>query len=76
MLILQRKEGESLFIGEDVEVTIVWVVGARVRLAIRAPREVPVLRGELKTAAATNQEAAQEQSSPLALLDLLKGRPD
>ncbi len=76
MLILQRKEGESLFIGEDVEVTIVSVDGGRVRLAIRAPREVPVLRGELKTAAATNQEAAQEQSSPLALLDLLKGRPD
>lgn len=76
MLILQRKEGESLLIGEDVEVTIVSVDGGRVRLAIRAPREVPVLRGELKTAAATNQEAAQEQSSPLALLDLLKGRPD
>ena len=54
MLILQRKEGESLFIGEDVEVTIVSVDGGRVRLAIRAPREVPVLRGELKTAAATN----------------------
>ena len=45
MLILQRKEGESLLIGEDVEITVLAVEAGRVRLAIQAPREVPVLRG-------------------------------
>lgn len=75
MLILQRKEGESLLIGEDVEVTVLSVDGGKVRLAIQAPKQVSILRSELKTAAATNREAASETSSPLALLGMLKGRP-
>ncbi len=75
MLILQRKEGESLFIGDEIEVTVISVDSGKVRLAIRAPKSVSILRSELKNAAATNREAAQEQSSPLALLGVLKGRP-
>ena len=72
MLILQRKEGESLLIGEEVEVTVLAVEAGRVRLAIQAPREVPILRSELKTAAQTNREAADEEISPLELLNALK----
>ncbi len=74
MLILQRKEGEALFIGDDIEITVLSVDGGRVRLAIQAPKSVPILRGELKIAAATNREAADETSSPLSLLDALKGQ--
>ena len=40
MLILQRKAGESLLIGEDVEISILSVEGGRVRLAIQAPKDV------------------------------------
>lgn len=72
MLILQRKEGESLLIGEEVEVTVLSVEAGRVRLAIQAPREVPILRSELKAAAQTNREAADEEVSPLELLNALK----
>ena len=72
MLILQRKEGESLHIGEDVEITVLAVEAGRVRLAIQAPREVPILRSELRVAAETNREAAEEEASPLALLGVLK----
>lgn len=72
MLILQRKEGESLFIGDEVEVTVLAVEAGRVRLAIQAPREVPILRSELKVAAQTNREAADEAASPLELLNALK----
>lgn len=72
MLILQRKEGESLLIGEEVEVTVLAVEAGRVRLAIQAPREVPILRSELKAAAQTNREAADEEVSPLELLNALK----
>ena len=72
MLILQRKEGESLLIGEEVEVTVLAVEAGRVRLAIQAPREVPILRSELKAAAQTKREAADEEISPLELLNALK----
>ena len=68
MLILQRKEGESLLIGEDVEITVMAVEAGRVRLAIQAPRSVTILRSELKVAAQTNREAADEEVSPLELL--------
>ena len=72
MLILQRKEGESLLIGEEVEVTVLAVEAGRVRLAIQAPQDVPILRSELRVAAQTNREAADEAVSPLELLDALK----
>lgn len=69
MLILQRKAGESVFIGEEIEVSVLSVDAGRVRLAIQAPKSVAILRSELKSAAATNREAADEGTSPLALLD-------
>lgn len=72
MLILQRKAGESLLIGEHVEISILSVEAGRVRLAIQAPKDVTILRSELKTAAEVNREAAGEEASPLALLDVLR----
>ena len=72
MLILQRKAGESLMIGEEIEVSVLSVEAGRVRLAIQAPKSVPILRSELKTAAEVNREAADEEASPLALLDVLR----
>ena len=73
MLILQRKRGESLLIGEDISITVVSVDGERVRLAISAPPEVSVLRSELVAATAANQDSAEEESDPKALLALLDG---
>ena len=55
MLILQRKAGESLVIGEDITVRVVSVDGTRVRLAISAPEDVSILRSELVTATAANR---------------------
>ena len=72
MLILQRKAGESLLIGDEIEVSVLSVEAGRVRLAIQAPRSVPILRSELKRAVTANQEAAVEGGSPLALLDALR----
>ena len=71
MLILQRKAGESVLIGEGIEVSILSVEAGRVRLAIQAPKDVSILRSELKIAAEVNREAAGEEASPLALLDVL-----
>jgi carbon storage regulator len=47
MLVLTRKPRESVIIGDDIEVTVLGVVGEKVRLGIAAPREVPVHRKEI-----------------------------
>ena len=73
MLILQRKRGETLLIGEDISITVASVDGERVRLAISAPPEVSILRSELVAARAANRDSAKEESDPKALLDLLDG---
>lgn len=74
MLILQRKEGESLLVGEEIEITVLAVEAGRVRLAIQAPRNVTILRSELRVAAQANREATDEEVSPLELLGVLKER--
>lgn len=71
MLILQRKPGESLLIGEDIEVSVVGIDGNRVKLAITAPGNVPILRSELVAATNVNKESAVEESAPEELLNLL-----
>ena len=76
MLILQRKEGETLLIGDEIEVTVLSVEAGRVRLAVQAPRNITILRSELKVAAQANREAADEAASPLELLGVLKERKD
>lgn len=73
MLILQRRAGESLVIGENITVSVVSVDGMRVRLAISAPEDIPILRSELITAATANRDSAQEEAAPAELLDLLGG---
>lgn len=47
MLVLSRKPGEKIVINNNVTVTVVAVVGNRVKLALEAPGEVQILRGEL-----------------------------
>ena len=47
MLVLTRKLNQSVMIGDDIEVTVLAVMGDKVRLGIEAPREVPVFRDEV-----------------------------
>ncbi|WP_341279875.1 carbon storage regulator CsrA [Paenibacillus sp. FSL H8-0537] len=47
MLVLSRKKGESILIGEHIELTVLEVVGDTVKLGIKAPKEVELLRKEL-----------------------------
>ncbi len=59
MLILSRKIGQRIVIGDDVEITVVDVRGEQVRLGITAPRSIAVHRKELlEQVAAENVEAA------------------
>jgi carbon storage regulator len=47
MLVLTRKPGQQLVIGEDIRVTVVGMEGSRVTLGIEAPPDQRILRGEL-----------------------------
>lgn len=47
MLVLSRKAGQSVLIGEDIRVEVLWI-GNQVRLGVEAPDEVKVLRSELE----------------------------
>ncbi|MDP2346742.1 MAG: carbon storage regulator CsrA [Gammaproteobacteria bacterium] len=47
MLILTRKIGETLMIGDDVTVTVLGVKGNQVRIGVNAPKDVPVHREEI-----------------------------
>lgn len=47
MLVLTRKANQSIMIGDGIEVSVLSVVGEKVRLGIQAPRDVPVFRKEV-----------------------------
>lgn len=47
MLVLSRRLGEKIFIGDDIVVTVVSVRDGKIRLGIECPRDVPVYRQEM-----------------------------
>jgi len=47
MLVLTRKCNQSIMIGDDIEVSVLAIMGEKVRIGIQAPREVPVFRKEV-----------------------------
>ena len=48
MLVLSRCEGEKILVGDDIVITVCRVNGGQVRIGIEAPREILVIREELK----------------------------
>jgi len=62
MLVLSRKSGERVLVGEDIEVTILEIDGDRVRLGFTAPRYVPICRAEIHQELADAVVAAAESS--------------
>jgi carbon storage regulator len=47
MLVLTRKSNQSIMIGDDIEVSVLSIMGEKVRIGIQAPREIPVFRREV-----------------------------
>lgn len=47
MLVLSRKKGESIQIGQDIELTIVQIDGEQVKIGIKAPKQVEIYRKEI-----------------------------
>ncbi len=50
MLVLSRKAGEQIIIGDNISITVVKVNGRRVRIGITAPKDMPINRQERETA--------------------------
>lgn len=51
MLVLSRKEGQTIVIGDGIEIQVTAIQGNRVKIAVAAPRNVRVMRGELAESA-------------------------
>lgn len=69
MLALSRKEGESIVIGNNIEITILEVKGDQVKLGIAAPKSIPIYRKEIYTQI---QEANRETVANLDMDSLKK----
>ena len=69
MLVLTRRIGERVLIGDDIEVTVLDVKGDSIRIGIHAPRETRIQRAEIVAAVETeNRSAAQATDEDQAAL--------
>lgn len=72
MLVLTRKKGEVIKIGDDIEITIVATKGEQVKIGISAPKNVEIYRKEVYgEIIAENQKASVDVA---AVMDLFKGK--
>jgi carbon storage regulator len=68
---MSRREGETILIGDGIEIVIAHIGRTRVRVGIRAPRETPVIAREVKLVRDENRAAAATGPSPTALTGLI-----
>jgi carbon storage regulator len=66
VLVLTRKSNQSIMIGDEIEISVLAVMGEKVRIGIEAPRSVPVFRREVYV------EIQEDRSTVDAALDELK----
>lgn len=72
MLILTRKVGESVAIGDDIQVSVIEIKGSQVKIGIRAPRDVTVHREEIYLKIQDeNRRAAQVSTEALGTVEEL-----
>jgi carbon storage regulator len=74
MLVIRRKAGEAFHIGESIEVEILEVGTNQVKIGIKAPREISVLRNEVFVTARQNQAAATAAATLLGRLTVSTGQ--
>ena len=63
MLVLTRKSNQRIMIGDDIEVSVLSIMGEKVRIGIQAPRDVPVFRKEVYLEIQQEQVAAPAEGS-------------
>ncbi len=74
MLVLTRKSNQSIMIGDDIEVSVLAIMGEKVRIGIEAPRSVPVFRKEVYLEIQQDSSKPEEDVKAVdAALEKLKG---
>lgn len=76
MLVIRRRSSEILMIGDEIEIEVLDITGSQVKLGIRAPKDVLVLRKEIMITRQQNVAASKEKSGATvnSLLESLKKR--
>jgi carbon storage regulator len=74
VLVLTRKANQSIMIGDEIEVSVLAVMGEKVRIGIEAPRSIPVFRKEVWIEIQETGPAQDSRQSVDAELDRLKTR--
>jgi len=64
VLVISRRPGEKIFLGREIQITILEIKEGNVRLGIEAPPEVKILRGELYQAVREENIRAQQDLTP------------
>jgi carbon storage regulator len=72
MLVLTRKSNQSIMIGDDIEVSVLAVMGEKVRIGISAPRDVPVFRKEVYLEIKLDETSGDQREAVAKALDELK----
>jgi carbon storage regulator len=73
MLVLTRKSNQSIMIGDDIEVSVLAVMGEKVRIGISAPRDVPVFRKEVYLEIKLDETEGDQREAVEKALGELKG---
>jgi carbon storage regulator len=72
MLVLTRKANQSIMIGDDIEVSVLAIMGEKIRIGIDAPRSVPVFRKEVYLEIQAGSDGTDEDGEVDGELDRLK----
>ena len=72
MLVLTRKSNQSIMIGDEIEVSVLAIMGEKVRIGIQAPRSIPVFRKEVYLEIQQDQAAEDTSAKVDEALEKLK----
>ena len=76
MLVVTRKTDESIIINDNIEITVLEISKDKVKIGVSAPKEVKIIRNELRDVQISNREASQQLSAQAiqALLNMKKDK--
>jgi carbon storage regulator len=73
MLVLTRKSNQSIMIGDEIEVSVLSIMGEKVRIGIQAPRSIPVFRKEVYLEIQQEKAAQGSRDEVDSALEELRG---
>ena len=74
MLVLTRKSNQSIMIGDEIEVSVLAIMGEKVRIGIEAPRKVPVFRKEVYLEIQLERSGESDREQVTEALERLKAK--